>query len=262
VNFDLLANGQPVQTGWVGAGDGLLVLDHNQDGSINDGSELFGSSTVLADGSKAVDGYQALAQLDTNQDGVISSADAQFAKLGVWVDGNADGQTGKAELKSLADLNISQLSLNAQVTTDINNGNLVGLTSSYQTTDGANHTAADVWFVVQPLQSNTVGTSKLAQAIGQFESDSVNTAQAGLAKDLSNQVKLSSQLMPTSLMVETMRVFEANGTAVELGSFSESSATKVAGAASLAIGVANDEKVKSRISIDNNGSGLFLSGKI
>jgi hypothetical protein len=112
------------------------------------------------------------------------------------------------------------------------------------------------------LQSNTVGTNKLAQAIGQFESDSVNTAQADLAKDLSNQVKLTSQLIPTALMVETMRVFEANGTALDVGSFSESATTKVAGAASLAIGVANDEKVKSKNSIDNNGSGLFLSGKI
>mgnify|MGYP000246369457 CR=1 FL=1 len=35
--------------------DGLLVRDVNRDGTINNGGELFGSGTVLADGKKAAD---------------------------------------------------------------------------------------------------------------------------------------------------------------------------------------------------------------
>jgi len=265
VNFDLLANGQPVQTGWVGAGDGLLVLDRNQDGSINDGSELFGTSTNMADGSKAVDGYQALAQLDTNQDGVISSADAQFAKLGVWVDGNADGQTGGGEVKSLAELNIAQLSLNAQVTTDTNNGNLVGLTSSYQTTDGVNHTAADVWFVVKPAQpsqpiqpTQPTSTNRLAQAIGQFAGAEDEAAQANRGEDLANVTKADGQLMLTTQMVEAMRAFAAQDAVLRIGSIGQSTANSVANAGSLAVGIAGDEKVKTRNSTDADVSGLFL----
>jgi hypothetical protein len=262
VNFDLLANGQPVQTGWVGAGDGLLVLDHNQDGIINDGSELFGSSTVLADGSKAVDGYQALSQLDTNKDGVISSADAQFAKLGVWVDGNADGQTGIAELKSLTDLNISQLNLNAQVTTEINNGNLVGLTSSYQTSDGVSHTAADVWFEVQPVLPRTVSTSKLAQAIGLFDGVSAHPEQADFAKGLSNQIKADDPLIPATLMVQTMRAYMLNDAPLVTGTFDMNLPSILAGAGNLATSVTNDDKVKSSNSLDANGISLFLNSKI
>jgi hypothetical protein len=261
VNFDLLANGQPVQTGWVGSGDGLLVLDHNRDGSINDGSELFGTSTVLADGSKAVDGYQALAQLDTNQDGVISSADAQFAKLGVWIDGNADAQTGAGEVKTLADLNISQLSLNALVTTDFNNGNLVGLTSSYQTTDGVTHLAADVWFAVQPAQpsqaSTPTSTNRLAQAIGQFAVSEEEAAQDSFGEDLANVTKADGQLMVTTQMVQAMREFAAQDAAARIGSFGQNTANIVANAASLAVGIAGDEKVKTRNATDADVSGLY-----
>ena len=262
VNFDLLANGQPVQTGWVGSGDGLLVLDHNQDGSINDGSELFGTSTVLADGSKAVDGYQALAQLDTNQDGVISSADAQFAKLGVWIDGNADGQTGGSEVKSLAELNIAQLSLSAQVTTDMNNGNLVGLTSSYQTTDGVNHTAADVWFVVKPVQPTQPtapsSTNRLAQAIGMFAGAEADAVNANADQDKSTANKFDGQLTQTTQMVEAMRAFASQDAAVRIGSMGHNTASSVANAGSLAVGIAGDEKVTTRNTTDADVSGLFL----
>ena len=82
VKFDLFAQGQEVQTGWVSSGDGLLVLDRNHDGQINDGSELFGSSTTLASGAKAEDGYQALSELDSNLDGVISQEDEGFSVTG------------------------------------------------------------------------------------------------------------------------------------------------------------------------------------
>jgi hypothetical protein len=53
VQFDIRGEGKAVHTGWVDAHDGLLALDRNGDGVINDGGELFGSATALADGSKA-----------------------------------------------------------------------------------------------------------------------------------------------------------------------------------------------------------------
>jgi hypothetical protein len=147
VKFDLFATGQAVNTGWVSGGDGLLVLDRNHDGVINDGSELFGSSTTLDNGAKAADGYAALRELDANQDGTISSADAVYADLRVWVDSNSDGVNQTSELKSLSSLNIAKIDLQATASLTTDNGNLVGLTSTYETTDGASHAAADVWFV-------------------------------------------------------------------------------------------------------------------
>src|SRR5690606_149058 len=47
IKFDLKADGKPVRTGWVAPGDGLLVLDRNGNGLIDDGSELFGEFTPI-----------------------------------------------------------------------------------------------------------------------------------------------------------------------------------------------------------------------
>ncbi|MFI3121810.1 MAG: hypothetical protein QX203_17715, partial [Methylococcaceae bacterium] len=71
VNFDLNATGQKISSGWVSKEDGLLAIDLNGDGNIDSGAELFGTASQLADGSKAQDGFQALAALDGNRDGKI-----------------------------------------------------------------------------------------------------------------------------------------------------------------------------------------------
>lgn len=84
--FDHAGDGFAEQTGWAGADDGLLVWDRNGDGRINDGKELFGSETILASGTKATNGYAALAELDTNADGRIDASDTAFANLKVWED--------------------------------------------------------------------------------------------------------------------------------------------------------------------------------
>ncbi len=159
VQFDLLANGNKVNTGWTAGGDGLLALDRNHDGVINDGSELFGSGTTLANGQKAATGYQAMAELDTNGDGTIDAKDSAFADLRVWVDGNADGVSQADELKSLADLGITKLNLDVKAGGAVNNGNILGLTSTFETADGATHAAADVWFATTPT-SNLSGSGQ------------------------------------------------------------------------------------------------------
>ncbi len=266
VRFDMLASGQAVQTGWVGAGDGLLVMDRNLDGAINDGSELFGSSTGLSDGTKAVDGYQALAQLDTNHDGVISSADAQFSQLGVWIDGNADGLSGAGEVKSLAQLNITQLSLKAQTGTDTNNGNLLGLTASYQTTDGVSHAAADVWFAVRPAETNALASnalpanvSRLAQAIGQFGGEAVE-GSAGVQKlteTTQTAAKQNNNLASTTQMVEAMRMFGAQG--ATLANAEAGLNANPAAARSLSAILATDDQTRGKSPLDTNGNGLFVS---
>jgi hypothetical protein len=256
VKFDLLADGQPLQTGWVGAGDGLLVMDRNQDGTINDGSELFGSSTVMPDGTKAVDGYQALAQLDSNHDGVIDSSDAQFAQLGVWVDGDADGKTDAGEVKSLSALNIAQLSLKVQVTSDVNNGNLVGLSSSYQTTDGVNHAAADVWFAAKALPATV---SQLAQAIGQFaeQLQDKSTSQSNVTSGLAGEYIADGQLASTAQMVEAMRAFAVQDAGVRIAAIGLN--TDIASASHLSATLVSDEKVKLKNATDANVSGLFFT---
>jgi hypothetical protein len=146
VAFDVFGVGQKVNTGWVTGGDGLLVMDRNRDGLINGGGELFGVGTVLQNGQRAGDGYIALSELDANADGLITGADAGFSDLMAWVDKDSDGVSDDGELQSLGSLGITELNLQAQASRDVDNGNVLGLKSSYSTADGGVHEMADVWF--------------------------------------------------------------------------------------------------------------------
>jgi len=145
-SFDINATGSTAQHGWVSATSGLLAIDRNGDGLVNNGSELFGSGTTLANGQHAVNGYQALAELDLNHDSRITAADAGFSQLKVWLDRNGDGKTDAGELLGLADLGIVELGLAASSSSATDHGNLVGLISDYKTADGVSHQMADVWF--------------------------------------------------------------------------------------------------------------------
>jgi hypothetical protein len=79
--FDYNGNGFLEQVGWVGLHDGLLVMDRNGNGIIDDGSELFGDQTILSNGRGATNSFQALADLDSNHDGKIDAADPAFSQL-------------------------------------------------------------------------------------------------------------------------------------------------------------------------------------
>jgi hypothetical protein len=129
----------------VANGDALLAIDRNGNGSIDDGRELFGSAFQLADGSRAEDGFAALASLDSNHDGQISAADCEFAALRAWLDGNSDGVSQEGELVDLASLGIVSIDLSVQAGTEMNNGNWLGLESNFTTQDGQTHDIADVW---------------------------------------------------------------------------------------------------------------------
>jgi len=235
VQFDINATGQRINTGWVGQGNGLLVLDRNKDGQINDGSELFGSATNLSSGHTATNGYEALKALDTNGDGFISSSDNDFDQLRVWVDGNADGVSQSVELRSLDSLGISSLDTNASTVFEKNNGNYVGLSSGYTTTDGQNHKMADVWFVTDqssaipsPLKTEPSHSSEekdlrtqvnsLVKAISSFDDsqfDSVIKSESLISTFLPTTIQDANVAMPLvsniAGLVDTMKQFDASG---------------------------------------------------
>jgi hypothetical protein len=224
VKFDIFGDGQSVNTGWVSSGDGLLVLDRNHDGTINDGSELFGSSTKLVSGEKAPDGYAALRELDTNHDGVISNADAAYADLRVWVDSNSDGVSGVSENKTLESLGISKINLTAAVGTGTDNGNILGLTSSYETSDGATHAAADVWFAADKAGANAkAGTLDAAiAALNMGETPLASQSDAGAAPmehEVAPLVLVGAMSAP--VLQDDLRT-RVSGLAQAIGSFGDS----------------------------------------
>jgi hypothetical protein len=181
VSFDLAASGTARRTGWVAPTDGLLVRDLNHDGVINDGRELFGSATRIGDGV-ANDGFEALRALDSNQDGRLTAADVAFAELQVWKDVDQDGVTDGGELSSLADNGVVALNLNAQASTATENGNLLGLVSSFEKADGSSHEMADVWFR-QGDSGNALrdSVSDLTQSLGSYLEGGDAAGPAGTA---------------------------------------------------------------------------------
>lgn len=77
--FDLDSDGDEEQISFAGKGSGFLALDKNGDGKINDGSELFGTSSG--------DGFKDLAAYDEDGNGWIDENDSVFSKLKVWTKG-------------------------------------------------------------------------------------------------------------------------------------------------------------------------------
>ena len=158
--FDHSGDGWTELSRWADEDDGVLVWDRNNDGVINDGSELFGNNTVLANGRKAAHGFAALADLDDNGDGVIDASDTAWTELRVmrWTDDNGNGIKDDDEefLVTLDSLGIESLN------TGFTNSNHVdssgnehrqegGYTKTVINDDGTTETITrkmtDVWFV-------------------------------------------------------------------------------------------------------------------
>ncbi|MEW5678647.1 hypothetical protein [Comamonas kerstersii] len=147
VNFDHAADGFAERTGWVAPGDGLLVWDRNASGTIDSGRELFGSETLLPNGMKAINGFEALKAFDVNGDGVIDANDPVFAQLRVWVDADTNARTGEGELLTLEEARVKSVNLAYTNSNFVDaQGNAHRQVGSYTTTDGQTRAATDVWF--------------------------------------------------------------------------------------------------------------------
>ncbi|MGI6587128.1 MAG: hypothetical protein GX301_12940 [Gracilibacteraceae bacterium] len=75
-SFDIDCDGSPDQISRLMAGSGFLSLDLNNDGKINDGSELFGPQSG--------DGFSDLSLYDSDKNGWIDENDMIFDRLRIW----------------------------------------------------------------------------------------------------------------------------------------------------------------------------------
>jgi Ca2+-binding RTX toxin-like protein len=189
--FDHDGDGIRTATGWVKADDGLLAVDRNGDGIINDGTELFGDSTLLADGSKAANGYAALREFDSNGDGRVDAQDAHFDQLRVWRDLNQDGICQSNELFTLEQVGVKALNLeNKNSNTNLKNGNTLAQIGSYETTDGQTRVMGDVNFEHKPVFSEYAEEVKLTEE----QKQAPNLKGTGRVRDLRDAAALSKNL--------------------------------------------------------------------
>lgn len=169
VCFDHDGNGFAEKTGWIGKDDGILVRDLNNNGQIDDGSELFGDQTILSNGEKAANGFEALADLDSNRDGVFDGDDEAFGEIKVWQDLNQNGVVDDGELKTLNEAGITSINLNYQnQTITDNNGNEHNQTGSFTKTDATTGTITDVWFDVDYADTIDLANVEISDEIAEL----------------------------------------------------------------------------------------------
>lgn len=97
--FDLDCDGKEEEISNLAEGSGFLAFDENEDGVINDGSELFGATSG--------DGFSELAEYDLDGNGWIDEADEIFDKLVVW----SVGEDGKAVMHKLKESDVGAICL-------------------------------------------------------------------------------------------------------------------------------------------------------
>ncbi|HRE16701.1 MAG TPA: calcium-binding protein, partial [Rhodocyclaceae bacterium] len=190
--FDHDADAIKTATGWVNGDDGWLVLDKNGNGHIDNGAELFGVDTVLANGQKATDGFQALAELDSNSDGMIDANDAAFQNLKVWRDIDQDGVSQSDELFKLTELGITSFNLiKTVVSQDLGNGNQVVATGSYTRSNGATASIVNLELLENRVDSEFVESIALTPEVQALPSMS----GMGLVRNLSEAAMLSTSVL-------------------------------------------------------------------
>ena len=102
-SFDLDNDGKNDQISTLGKNSGFLAFDRNNDGIINQGSELFCTKTG--------DGFGELSEYDKDKNGWIDENDSIFDKLQIWLK-NED--SNEKELVAIGEVGIGAIYLNSQ----------------------------------------------------------------------------------------------------------------------------------------------------
>ena len=190
--FDHNGDGIKAGTGWVKSDDALLVLDRNGNGSIDNGSELFGVDTVMSNGQKATTGFAALTDLDSDRNGVFNNADARYSQVQIWRDLDQDGMSDSDELQTLVDAGIASINLNSVANRrDFGNGNVQTDTASFTRADGSAGIAANLNFANNAFYREFGDKIALtAEASG-----IANLRGSGMVRDLQEAASINAELI-------------------------------------------------------------------
>ena len=192
-HFDLNSDGFAEKINWTKS-NGILTVDLNENGIVDDGREVFGDYHLLADGTRAHNGFEALAQYDSNEDGIIDSEDEIFDKLRVWVDSDGNGVSEKRELKSLEELGIKAIKLN-YVTKNQNTDTeaLIGNVSTYVREDGSEDSIGEMWVasdLFDTMERVVTGISGMVDGLPDVRSyGTISSLHSAIVNDESGKLK-------------------------------------------------------------------------
>ncbi|WP_458574635.1 beta strand repeat-containing protein [Rhizobium sp. PDO1-076] len=162
VRFDWDGDGSADTTAWVGAGDGLLVIDLAADGSggadgnIDQAQEIaFSMWPGDADENHVSDLEGLRIAFDTNGDNILDSQDARWSEFRIWQDLNQNGVSDAGELRTMSESGIKLLNLlpSTEGAVTFADGSAITGTSTYETMDGLRHLVADAAFAFTPSRS-------------------------------------------------------------------------------------------------------------
>ena len=166
VSFDINADGLPDQMAWTAGEDGILALDVDGNGTIDNGTEIF--SPDFAGGEHA-SSLAALASLDGNGDGLIDANDAAYGSLQVWQDLDHDGVSDAGELTGLAALGITGINLGATPVDDYINGQQILSQGIFNYADGSTGSFAEVGFETELGTPQALHSEPMAGHVGDGE---------------------------------------------------------------------------------------------
>ena len=163
-SFDMDGDGNRDDTGWIGKGDGFLVIDRDNNGLITGAAEL----SFLSEKPGARSDLDALAALDSNRDRKIDATDLRFGELKVWVDSNRNGFTDAGELRTLQELNIASIDLAAAATEQsVKPGqNILLATGSFTLADGTVRSLGDAALAFRPSSGGGIAGVDAVAGLG------------------------------------------------------------------------------------------------
>jgi len=182
--FDVGGDGYRHATAWAGAGDGVLAIDLDSNGVIDQPNEI---NFTLWDPTAESDMQALLDVFDTSHNAQLDAGDANWSKFGVVVT-NADGTT---QLRTMAQLGISSINLtpnNQRIV--LPDGSSIEGESTYTRTDGTTGIAADVmlaydrngYLVQTTITHNADGSttidSKALNSDGSLASETISRTSA------------------------------------------------------------------------------------
>ncbi len=183
--FDMDLNGTLEKTAWISGNNGFLVIDRNDNGIIDDKTEMFADGILMENGKYSTFGYDLLLSYDENKDGKLSKDDEIFNRMLVWIDSNGDGKTNEGELIKLAELGIVEINLERNYDNLISN-NLINqnYTLTYKKSDGSEGIMGEFLFGSRIYDTKNIGNYEISEEIKSL----FNVRSYGRSYDLHTEI--------------------------------------------------------------------------